>query len=593
MGTRSAVLLMIAFAVGMVPGLGHAEQISPNDDVTTRANSTNYDEYNFGGGAYAGLLVKTGGSDSWVEVTLGATEADTATLYVYNYWTQNGVNYDVRLRGAQYGFNETTLTGNNAPDTSGWSVVVSSFHVDTTAKWHALDVTSFYNAHLGQTVTFKLEAVSGSGDGPIFVDREGTGGYSQHPYVEWTEAGDSPVIQEVSPDPDSVAAGTEYTKQLTLTQGTAPVSWSVVQGPTGLAVNASGYVSGWTPGTADAGSSFSVEIQASNTYGSDTEAWQVEVTAAPPPEPIYANDDVTTRSDSANYDEHDFGNGAFAGLLVKDDGSFGWIEYTLGSTTVDAALLYVYNYWTQNGVDYDVRMRGAEYDFNETTLTGANDPDTSGWTVVVSSFHVDTTARWYALDITSFYNAHLGQTATFKLETVSGSGDGPIFVDREGTGGYSQHPYIDCSTGNVPPVIAEVSPDPDSVEAGTEYTKQLTLTQGTEPVSWSVVQGPTGLTVSASGFVSGWTPGTGDIGSSFTIEIQASNAYGSDTETWQVEVTGPAPPEPIYANDDVTTRSDSTNYDEYDFGNGAYAGLLVKTGGSYSWIEYTLASTGV
>ncbi len=89
----------------------------------------------------------------------------------------------------------------------------------------------------------------------------------------------------------------------------------------------------------------------------------------------------------------------------------------------------------------------------------------------------------------------------------------------------------------VPPIIAEVTPDPDTASVGTGYTKQLTLTQGTLPVTWSVVQGPSGTTVNSSGFVSGWTPTQSDAGSTFTFEIQAQNAYNPpDTETWQVKV---------------------------------------------------------
>ena len=311
--THSSLWIMLVLA-GIAGLPCNAAVLTPSDDVTTRSNSTNYDEYNLGNGAYAGLLVKTGGSNGWIEFTLGSESVSSAVLRVYNYWTQNGVNYDLRLRAAQYGFNETALTGANAPDTSGWTTVLDSFHVNATAQWYTLDTTSFYNAHLGQTVTFKLEAVSGTGDGPIFADREGTGGHAQYPYLETTAGGgQAPVIAEVSPDPGTITANTGYVRQLVLTQGTAPVTWSVLDGPTGLAVSATGNVSGWTPALTDIGQTYGIEVQAENTYGSDTESWQVQVTQ-PGPASLTPNDDVTTRSDSTNYDEHDFGNGAYAGL---------------------------------------------------------------------------------------------------------------------------------------------------------------------------------------------------------------------------------------------------------------------------------------
>jgi hypothetical protein len=51
-----------------------------------------------------------------------------------------------------------------------------------------------------------------------------------------------------------------------------------------------------------------------------------------------------------------------------------------------------------------------------------------------------------------------------------------------------------------------------------------------------VLQGPSGTQVNSSGVVSGWTPSLSDLGASFTLEVQAVNSQGSDTESWQVIV---------------------------------------------------------
>jgi uncharacterized lipoprotein YddW (UPF0748 family) len=92
----------------------------------------------------------------------------------------------------------------------------------------------------------------------------------------------------------------------------------------------------------------------------------------------------------------------------------------------------------------------------------------------------------------------------------------------------------------LPPVIAPVSPDPDSVTVGLEYTRQLTLTQGSAD-SWLLLAGPPGAAINAFGAVSGWTPGDADVGQSFAFIVRAANAEGSDDATWQVEVV-PRPP---------------------------------------------------
>jgi len=86
------------------------------------------------------------------------------------------------------------------------------------------------------------------------------------------------------------------------------------------------------------------------------------------------------------------------------------------------------------------------------------------------------------------------------------------------------------------PIIAEVVPNPDTVRRGREYSKQLTLEQGSVPIAWTVEDAPAGTTVGIGGLVSGWTPGVGDLGSLVTFAISATNTVGSDTVTWQVQV---------------------------------------------------------
>jgi hypothetical protein len=87
----------------------------------------------------------------------------------------------------------------------------------------------------------------------------------------------------------------------------------------------------------------------------------------------------------------------------------------------------------------------------------------------------------------------------------------------------------------MPPVIAEVSPDPQTIGIGAAYSQQLALVQGTAPVTWALLQGPAGATVSAGGLVSGWNASTAEVGPT-TFEVEASNIAGSDSESWLVRV---------------------------------------------------------
>jgi len=110
----------------------------------------------------------------------------------------------------------------------------------------------------------------------------------------------------------------------------------------------------------------------------------------------------------------------------------------------------------------------------------------------------------------------------------------------------NQHPQLHDGNGTaqagfvailVCPVIADV---PNGAHAaGTAYTGPTpTLTQGTTPVIWSLVSGPTGMTINASTGVVSWPTPTA-TGSPFTITIRATNSAGYDDETWTLTVNVP------------------------------------------------------
>jgi hypothetical protein len=88
-----------------------------------------------------------------------------------------------------------------------------------------------------------------------------------------TDQPSSPMIEEVSPDPQTTLADAAYTQQLVLTQGSPAPTWSILQGPGGASVNADGLVSWSASGLGD----FTFNVQAVNTEGSDTESWVVRV----------------------------------------------------------------------------------------------------------------------------------------------------------------------------------------------------------------------------------------------------------------------------------------------------------------------------
>jgi len=163
---------------------------------------------------------------------------------------------------------------------------------------------------------------------------------------------------------------------------------------------------------------------------------------------------------------------------------------------------------------------------------------------------------------------------------VTGSG-GYIYVGTAQASGYPE----DCDdfdddcewygariyairVATMPPIIAEVTPDPDIAYVNHEYTKQLTLIQGDPPITWSVSNVPSGTTVdSSTGLVGDWVPSVGDLGQLRTLEIKATGYMShEDYESWTVYVK--------YLSD----FDDDHDVDQEDFGffQACYSGAGVN-----------------
>lgn len=185
----TAVLALSILAV--LPAFAQTYTVNGADDVTWRG-TTRYNNTNV-----FGLFTRNDGNSdrAYVEFALpnvpAGFELVNANLLLYNYWgTPHGktVNQNVRVRGTTMNFSET---GNAPSGTSheSWTIAVNSFHVDSTPRLYTLDITSFFNQYKGNTVTMSIRALSGTGDGPIFTDKEGTNGSgSARPRVQYTIA---------------------------------------------------------------------------------------------------------------------------------------------------------------------------------------------------------------------------------------------------------------------------------------------------------------------------------------------------------------------------------------------------------------------
>ena len=123
--------------------------------------------------------------------------------------------------------------------------------------------------------------------------------------------------------------------------------------------------------------------------------------------------------------------------------------------------------------------------------------------------------------------------------TASHAGYGPATATADAVVTAGQVTRRDITLGSaVPPLIAPVTPAPDSATRGREYMRQLVLSQGVAS-SWTLLQGPAGARLdAATGFVR-WVPMPVDAGRLVTFEVRASGPAGADQEAWDVQVQMP------------------------------------------------------
>ncbi len=145
----------------------------------------------------------------------------------------------------------------------------------------------------------------------------------------------------------------------------------------------------------------------------------------------------------------------------------------------------------------------------------------------------------------------------------AGTTDGPTASVRVGVratdGTNTSERYRSIGVTNLPPEIT--SPLPSILTGvGANYLHQFVAADpaGTaDPLVYSVVRGPSGMAVSATGLLQ-WTPASGDVtraGTPLTIEVAVSDGDGgSDSQTWELTVSPnrtPTSPVPLYPVGDV------------------------------------------
>ena len=362
---------------------------------------------------------------------------------------------------------------------------------------------------------------------------------------------DPPIIAQL-PDANVVEYLT-YTGPIpTLEQGSPPVTWSLVQAPAGMSIDAATGVVSW-PNAAPSFTPYTITIRATNTVGSDDETWLLSVLSVPviaalpdasvmlgapysslQPTLIKGVPAVTWTLDTAP-----------AGMSFEaDTGVVSWANPT-PEGSINSITIVATNSQGSGSQTWDLKVMvppqidpvadDTVHEASAYQMTASLSQGTAPvtWNLVAAppGMSVDPSTGVVSWPHASGYNAP--HTITLRAANDVGS--------------HQQTWQLDVLR---PPLIKAISDD--LLAEGSSYTGPAPmLYHGALPITWSLVTSPVGMTIDPNTGVVSW-PQASIVQSPHTVTIAAGNVVGSDTETWTLTVVQPPIIDPIA---DATTAT--------------------------------------
>ncbi|MDM8008533.1 MAG: PQQ-binding-like beta-propeller repeat protein, partial [Phycisphaerae bacterium] len=361
------------------------------------------------------------------------------------------------------------------------------------------------------------------------------------------------------PNPDSATVRTEYVRQLDGGDGKCDptMNWTLVTGPSGMVISQTGKLSGWTPSISDSGTSVTVTVTATNSAGSDTESWTVQVVGFSELVNISMDNQIDlgqgdaivapagcafTFEDPADSETTDrfaryhltstCGCGGYYGYgndihIDLTKAGYAPIDVTGCQTRFKIDLRYYQLAGTYSDAPVFARFSSSNGGVRDYGIVyGASVPEGERYPIWkhVSMATDDTTAQPYT-DSGSF---DPGQVVKIS------------FWGTDWSGSPSCQDYVDFNNviiTNVPPApsLVPVAPDPENVYIGMPYTRQIMLVECTV-VDWSI-SGLPGATIDENGLIN-WTPNS--LGT-YNATVTAANGSGSASDSWTVNVAAVPP----------------------------------------------------
>ena len=109
-----------------------------------------------------------------------------------------------------------------------------------------------------------------------------------------------------------------------------------------------------------------------------------------------------------------------------------------------------------------------------------------------------------------------------------------ITIRASNVAGYDEETWqVEVLEAVIRPQIAPINDD--SIPEGSLYTGPTPEVAGTQPIYWTLIEKPPGMSIDSATGVVNWPNPTPD-GNPHTITIRANNSAGFDDESWQLEV---------------------------------------------------------
>jgi N-acetylneuraminic acid mutarotase len=355
--------------------------------------------------------------------------------------------------------------------------------------------------------------------------------------------------------PQTTAATAKHQYSFTVyATGTPAPTYSIMNAPSGMMFNAASGMGTWTP-TPDQVGTFTITTQATNAAGVSTKSLVINVGADVPALTYWLNPpsglnyglvgtpmNIQVADSSVTTSTYSLVSAPTGVSLDKTTGLLQWTptEAEAGTQTI---VVSGTNSYGQTNLSIPVftyiTPAVANITVTNTTLlsptiswnapAGSNDSQIAGYTISLQGyngysyvpFSFDTKSPATSFQLTGLTKGLYYYSPTITPYDAAGAvgvyASGSVFT-------YAPNLPVISSTGT-----------PNQIVAGQPLNLTITNSNTTLPVQYSVVSGPTGLSINSStGFVT-WTPTKAQAGNT-TAVFSATNSVGSVTETINLDV---------------------------------------------------------